>query len=108
MNIPGFTADRSLYTTSGRYQGATNQSDPTKKGQRIIGQLLGGGFGTSGGLGFHWPTWCEIECTSAAAACIAATSGIGTAACILGEIACLRGCRSFGGFGGFDGSGYLT
>jgi hypothetical protein len=93
-NMPGFTADTSLYKTSGRYQSLANQS--YSGGQGVVAQLrAGGGFGTRG-LSFHWPSWCEIECAAAAALCIAAWGEtiVGVAACLAAEATCLNGCKS--------------
>jgi hypothetical protein len=98
--MPGFTADNSLRHNRS-YRSSGGKSPQT---QQVVPQLrIGGGGIGGGGLGFHWPSWCEIGCASAAALCIAATDGIGIAACIASEITCLAGCKSSVSFGGYSG-----
>ena len=64
MNMPGFTADASLYKTNGRYQSATNQCY-SSEGQRVVGQArVGGGGLGGGGLGDIWDcAICILVCT---------------------------------------------
>jgi hypothetical protein len=99
--MPGFTAEKSLHRNR-RYRSHGGNGFKT---QQVVPQLrIGGGGIGGGGLGLHWPSWCEIGCASAAALCIAATEGIGVAACIASELTCLAGCNngfSFGGYGGY-------
>jgi hypothetical protein len=62
MNMPGFTADTSLYKTSGRYQSVANQGYSSGE-QSVISQIRGGGgigVGGFGGLNAWgcWDSWC--------------------------------------------------
>jgi hypothetical protein len=100
MKIPGFTARESLYQSEITYsRGANSPSDM----QAIIPQArpVGGGIGGGGGLGFHWPSRCEISCAVSAAACNigCASAGPGYLVCLAGcaaaEIACLAACNSY-------------
>lgn len=91
-NLPGFTADISINRRSTPHSIADL---PSSRSQAIIPQARIGG-----GLGLHWPSWCEVGCATAAALCIAATEGVGVAACIASEVTCLAGCKSFLGWGG--------
>ncbi len=93
VNMPGFTADVSM-DSHRSYRSTANGN--RGENRNIIPQLRIGGGGIIGGVGnagFHLPSWCEIGCASAAALCIAATEGIGVAACIASELTCLAGCR---------------
>jgi hypothetical protein len=101
MSVPGFDADMTLY--DGKYYRSVAPASWQPQG--VIPQLrIGGGGGLGGGLGFHWPSWCEISCAAAAAACNIACVGaaIGypacVAACSTAEIACLVACNSHGVF----------
>lgn len=94
MNMPGFTADASIYKTRGRYQSVATQRYSSGE-QRVVSQIrAGGGFRGFGGqkLGF----WCELGCAGPASLCIAAGVATGNplavAACIAAEIACLARC----------------
>jgi hypothetical protein len=44
LNIPGFTAESSLYMTSGRYQSATKNQSYSSEGQGVVAQLRLGAF----------------------------------------------------------------
>jgi hypothetical protein len=103
LNMPGFTADASI----GNHRSYHSTANGSRgENRNIIPQLrIGGGGIGGGGLGFHWPSWCEIGCASAAALCIAATEGIGIAACLASELTCLAGCNSSSAGGGVFGGG---
>jgi len=97
-NLPGFTADASVYKTSQHYQSTgTLLASQTTLATRasVIPQMA---------LGWHWPTLCELGCTAAAAACIAASAGAAGALCFIVEAACLGKCGA-SGFGGSGGGG---
>jgi len=55
MNMPGFTAERSLYKITGHYQSVATQSY-NRVEQGVVSQMRAGGFGRSGRtiLGFVW------------------------------------------------------
>ncbi|HUO09274.1 MAG TPA: hypothetical protein VM008_13285 [Phycisphaerae bacterium] len=90
--LPGFTAETTLRPAT--HRGNTSKSFPRPAQNSVIPQMrIGPGGISTGGLGFHWPSWCEIECAAAAAICIAGTEGIATVACVLAEIKCLEGCN---------------
>jgi hypothetical protein len=91
--FPGFTAEATLYSTSACYQSSATRGYSCGE-QRVVSQLRVGGGISTGGLSFHWPSWCELGCAAAAATCIAGTSGVGIAACVAAEILCLQGCNS--------------
>jgi hypothetical protein len=92
--LPGFTSEATLYGSGTQYWTQTTSAQGQGE-QRVTPQLRGGIGGiSSGGLSFHWPTWCELACASAAAACIAGTVGAGVSLCVLAEIACLNACNS--------------
>jgi hypothetical protein len=62
MTLPGYTADASLYKTSGRYQSVSTQNS-SSGGQQVISQIRVGGLGGSGGSGGLnawgcWDSWC--------------------------------------------------
>jgi hypothetical protein len=99
MNMPGFTAETSLYETSGHYQSVTTQSY-SSGGQGVISQLrvlppLRGGGGGFWGCG----TLCDI----AYGACLLACAATGPAAlacvatCTFLYDHCSDGCVSGGG-----------
>jgi hypothetical protein len=92
--FPGFTAEAGLYRTSTRDQLPATR-DHSRAEQRVISQLRVGTGVPTMGLGFHWPSWCELACASAAAVCLAGTAGAAAALCIPAEIACLQACNSF-------------
>jgi hypothetical protein len=92
--FPGFTAEAGLHPTSTCYQLPADR-EHSRAEHRVIPQLRVGAGVPTGGLGFHWPTWCELACASAAAACLAGTAGAAAALCIPAEIACLQACNSF-------------
>jgi hypothetical protein len=78
MNIPEFTAEASLYKTSGCYQSVATRGYRGGE-QRVISQIrVGGGFGGFGGLRLGF--WCELGCDAAYAACLAACTATGPAA----------------------------
>jgi hypothetical protein len=52
-NLPGFTADTSLYKTSGRYHSVANRAYGNGE-QVVISQMRSGGFGGSGGGLSEW------------------------------------------------------
>ncbi len=56
MNIPGFTADASLYKTRAHYiaTGQTNRAD----GQKVITQLSLGSYTKH----FNWTWLCSLDC----------------------------------------------
>jgi hypothetical protein len=93
-DMPGFTADNSLYKTRRRYQSVANQGY-TSGGQGVVAQQLTVGGVGGRGLGLHWPSWCELKCAAVAAACIFAwgATGAGAATWVLAEIACLSDCN---------------
>lgn len=90
-NLPGFTASSSL---SHRHSSHSTEAWSLASRQAVTPQArigVGGGWGTVGTrgvLGF----WCEAGCAAAAALCIAATEGVGVAACIASELTCLASC----------------
>ena len=97
MNMPGFTADISLYRTCGRYRSVANQSH-ISGGEGVVAQIrVGGGFGTTGGLGFlDLPSWCETKCYIGYTLCLAAWGATiaGAAACSYFAWACVDDCNS--------------
>jgi hypothetical protein len=59
INMPGFTAEASLYKRSGRYESVATQSH-NGGGERVIAQLRVGGGGTTG---FWGCALCVSACT---------------------------------------------
>ena len=100
MNMPGFTAEASLYKRSGRYQSVATQSFSSGE-QRVISQMRAGG-----GLGGFW---CEAWCDAKFAACCLLCPETGPAAGACAALCytevlepCLQRCDGFGvGFDGF-------
>lgn len=78
--LPGFTADQSIFKSTS-VQSLLNRS-------------------TESSVQLQWcPSWipgctCESRCSLAAAACIAATTGAGAAACAVAEATCIAYCKS--------------
>ena len=69
MKMPGFTADTSLYKTSGRYQSVANQSF-TSGGQGVAAQILArGGVGAVGAVGNFGGTALPFRCDSVSCRC---------------------------------------
>jgi len=102
MNMPGFTAEASLYKTSGRYQpvGAQGYSNGEPG---VISQLGGGRFPGSHGLGTfgdfgRWLCrfWCEITYSSCLDGCEGGPGGpMGSMHCTICDQtyrACVQGC----------------
>ena len=96
MNLPGFTADLSVYKASGRYRSRQTSSAGDKNAE-IVAQLRGGGgIGVGGGL--SWPSLCEWECNGLYALCLAFCPATGPAAlgcaalCTKGVKDCLDDC----------------
>lgn len=63
MTMPGFTADTSLYKTSGQYQSVTPCVD-SRRGQRVISQIRvgAGGVGGIGGVRLDYNLVCTLIC----------------------------------------------
>ena|ERR1700687_3080006 len=102
MIVPGFTAEASLYKTSGSYQraetrayisGAENVISQLSVG-RFPGTLSGGVFGIFGGL------WCKLGCEMAYSVCLDGCEGtldnpkpsLNCVICDQTYRACLQGC----------------
>lgn len=65
IKIPGFTAETSLYKTSGRYQSVAARVDGGGE-QGVISQIRTGGFDAVGGLG---TTAVGFKCDSGSCRC---------------------------------------
>jgi len=63
MNIPGYTADASLYKTNGRYHSVVHQ-DFTSRKQKVVSQMRAGGFGGAAGSrnNYEPPRWPSGGC----------------------------------------------
>jgi hypothetical protein len=103
MNIPGFTADASLYQTSRRYQGVYAQRYGSAK-QRVISQLAVDRFSGLHGVGLSRDIggWlCRLWCGITYSACLEGCEGTpenpkGSTHCIIcdeNHRACLKACR---------------
>src|SRR5215210_2684745 len=103
MNMPGFTAETSLYNASGRYHSMTVRID--SYGQReVVSQLQGSVFHRPragvvfGTLEDYWI--CRSACDAAHSACLATCEGtvdrpMGSMHCVICDQdynACLQGC----------------
>jgi hypothetical protein len=60
MTMPGFVAEKSLYTTSSRYRSLASRG---YSGQDVVSQIRVGGLGGSGASGGLnawgcWDSWC--------------------------------------------------
>lgn len=102
MNIPGFTAQASLYKTSGGYTRAGTRSCGGRA-QDVIAQLSAGGFpGSYGGevFGFFGGLFCRLGCEIAYSVCLDGCEGtldnpkpsLNCVICDQTYRACLQGC----------------
>jgi hypothetical protein len=99
MNMPGFTAEASLYKTGGSYQ----RAEPRAYGvgvQNVISQLSAGGFAGSRGGGLFGSWWCTLGCELAYSVCLDGCEGTldnpkpsgNCVICDQSHRACLQGC----------------
>jgi hypothetical protein len=86
MNMPGFTAEISVYKTNSTYQSVATQSY-SNGGQGVISQIRAGGLGFD--LGGRNSFWCRIGCSVARGACTE-----GKDICDQAEYWCNLSCRA--------------
>ena len=102
MNIPGFTAEGSLYKTRGGYHLAEKRGCGGLT-QHVIAQLGVGRFpGTQGGgvFGIFGGLWCKLGCEIAYSVCLDGCEGtldnpkpsLNCVICDQTYRACLQGC----------------
>jgi hypothetical protein len=95
-NVPGFTADQSLYTSRHYYSMAMSSSNVDLRG--VIFQLNRGVFRrrSSGVFGTIEDYWiCKQACESAYSTCLESCEGSGSLHCVTCDEdygACLDGC----------------
>ncbi len=100
MNMPGFTAETSLYKTGGNYQRIEPRASNVGV-QNVISQLAAGGFAAGGGSGLFGSWWCRFGCEIAYSACLDGCEGtldnpkpsMNCVICDQTHRACLQGCN---------------
>jgi len=99
MNMPGFTAETSLYKTGGSY-GRIEPRAYNVRVQKVISQLSAGGFPGSRGGGLFGSWWCRLGCEMAYSVCLDGCEGTldnpkpsgNCVICDQTHRACLQGC----------------
>ena len=99
MNMPGFTAETSLYKTGGSY-GRIEARAYNVRVQKVISQLSAGGFPGSRGGGLFGSWWCRLGCEMAYSVCLDGCEGTldnpkpsgNCVICDQTHRACLQGC----------------
>jgi hypothetical protein len=99
MNMPGFTAEVSLYKTGGSYQRIEPRAYNVGA-QNVISQLSAGGFPGGGGSGLFGGWWCRFGCAFARSSCLDGCEGtldnpkpsMNCVICDQTYRACVQGC----------------
>jgi hypothetical protein len=101
MNMPGFTADATLYKTRGRWQ-SVNRQRYSSEANRVFSQLSFNPFPTSTGAGLFDGLFCRLRCEMTYSSCLDTCEGtvdnpkpsLNCVICDQQHKECLKGCGS--------------